>query len=358
MTSYFKRRIMGMLRQKNKSDVKDKEEKMSKKKWSIVVLMFCLCLLAGCAKKQEEDKSTTVTKTKISVAALKGPTAIGMVKLMADAKEGTTTGEYEFQTAGTADELTAGIVKGDISIAAIPCNLASVLYNRSKGGLKVAAVNTLGVLYIVETGNEIQSIVDLKGKTIYSTGKGTTPEFALNYILKENGLDPEKDLTIEYKSEATEIATLLAAGTDAVAMLPQPYVTTVMAQNESVRIALDVTEEWNKVTKDGSSLITGVVVVNKTFLEENPEAVKKFLEEYSASTAYVNENVEDAADLVEQFDIFKAAIAKKAIPYCNIVWIDGEDMKEKVSGYLDVLYKQNPDSVGGSLPEDAFYYLP
>ena len=232
------------------------------------------------------------------------------------------------------------------------------MYNRSKGGLKVAAVNTLGVLYIVETGNEIQSIADLKGKTIYSTGKGTTPEFALNYILKENGLDPEKDLTIEYKSEATEIATLLAAGTDAVAMLPQPYVTTVMAQNESVRIALDVTEEWNKVTKDGSSLITGVVVVNKTFLEENPEAVKKFLEEYSASTAYVNENVEDAADLVEQFDIFKAAIAKKAIPYCNIVWIDGEDMKEKVSGYLDVLYKQNPDSVGGSLPEDAFYYLP
>ncbi len=330
---------------------------MSKKKWSIAVLLFCFCLLAGCAKKQE-DKVATDTKTKISVAALKGPTAIGMVKLMADAKEGTTAGEYEFQTAGTADELTAGIVKGDISIAAIPCNLASVLYNRSKGGLKVAAVNTLGVLYIVETGNEIQSITDLKGKTIYSTGKGTTPEFALNYILKENGLDPEKDLTIEYKSEATEIATLLAAGTDAVAMLPQPYVTTVMTQNESVRIALDVTEEWNKVTKDGSSLITGVVVVNKTFLEENPEAVKKFLEEYSASTAYVNENVEDAADLVEQFDIFKAAIAKKAIPYCNIVWIDGEDMKEKVSGYLDVLYKQNPDSVGGNLPEDAFYYLP
>lgn len=321
--------------------------KKSQKKWCMVLMLVCVCLLAACEKRE----------TKISVAALKGPTAVGMVKLMADAKEGKTAGTYEFQVAGTADELTAGIIKGDISIAAIPCNLASVLYNKSNGGLKVAAINTLGVLYIVETGNEIQSVADLKGKTIYSTGKGTTPEFTLNYILKENGLDPQKDVTIEYKSEATEIATLLAAGTQAIAMLPQPYVTTVMTQNESVRIALDVTEEWNKVTEDKSSLVTGVVVVNTAFLEENPKAVKKFLEEYAASADYVNENIEEAAQLLEQFDIFKAAVAKKAIPYCNIVWIDKEDMKEKVSGYLNVLYEQNSDSVGGELPEDDFYYL-
>lgn len=349
-----------------RSDRNDcKEEIMKKQRKLGIVLLLCLSLLAGCGKggDKEPPEATKgaepeVQKQEITVAALKGPTAIGMVKLMEDSEAGLTAGTYQFQIAGTADELTSGIVKGDIQIAAIPCNLASVLYNRMKGGLMLAGINTLGVLYIVETGDSIHSVADLKGKTIYSTGKGTTPEFTLNYILKKNGLDPEKDVTIEYKSEATEIAALLSKGSDAVAMLPQPYVTTVTAQNEAVRIALDVTEEWDKITEDGSSLVTGVVVVNSSFYAEHPEAVEAFLKEYKESAGYVNEQVENAAELVEKYDIFKAAVAKKAIPYCNIVWIDGTEMKEKVNGYLNVLYEQNPDSVGGSLPGEDFYYIP
>lgn len=327
----------------------------------ILVLVLSLSMMAGCSKKEQnantsETTPATTEKVDINVAALKGPTSMGLVKIMEDSGNGQAANNYKFTIAGTADEISGGIVNGEYDIAAIPCNLASVLYNKSKGGVVVAGINTLGVLYIVETGNEINSIADLKGKTIYSTGKGTTPEYTLNYLLSSNGLDPEKDVTIEYKSEPTEVASILSESSDAVAMLPQPYVTTVMMQNKKVRVALDVAEEWNKLSDNGSTVVTGVVVINKEFLDNNKDAVDAFLSEYEKSAQYVNENAKDAAALIEKFEIFKAAVAEKAIPFCNITFIQGDDMKTKISGYLDVLFKQNPQAVGGSLPDDAFYY--
>lgn len=297
-------------------------------------------------------------KIDIKIAALKGPTAIGMVKVMEDAQALTTANNYAFSIAGTADEISAGLIKGEFDIAAIPCNLASVLYNNTEGQIRLAGINTLGVLYIIETGDTIKTVEDLKGRTIYSTGLGTTPQYTLNYLLNAYGIDPEKDVTIEYKTEPTEVASLLSEATDAVAMLPQPYVTTVMMNNDKVRIALDVAKEWNAVSTDGSSVVTGVVVVRSDFLENNKTAFDAFLEEYSASAAFVNEKIDEAAALVEKFDIFKAAPIKQAIPYCNITLIQGDEMKEKVGGYLTALYNQNPKSVGGKLPEDNFYYIP
>jgi len=305
---------------------------------------------------ETKETAETLEKIDINVAALKGPTSMGMVKIMEDSSNGKAANNYNFTIAGTADEITAGIIKGDYDIAAIPCNLASVLYNKSKGGIVVAGINTLGVLYIVETGTAINSVEDLKGKTIYSTGKGTTPEYTLNNLLSSYGIDPEKDVTIEYKSEPTEVAAALSEATDAIAMLPQPYVTTVMMKNDKVRIALDVAKEWDKVSTNGSTVVTGVVVINKTFLDNNKEAVDAFLAEYEVSAQYVNENVEEAAALIEKFDIFKAVVAQPAIPYCNITFIQGDDMQTKISGYLDVLFAQNPDAVGGTMPDEAFYY--
>lgn len=295
-------------------------------------------------------------KIEVTIASLKGPTSMGLVKVMEDAKEGVAANDYKFTIAGAADEITAGIIKGDYDIAAIPCNLAAVLYNKSKGGLKVAGINTLGVLYILETGDEIKSVEDLKGKTIYSTGKGTTPEYTLNYLLSSYGIDPEKDVTIEYKSEATEVAALFSEEADAIAMLPQPFVTTVMMKNDKLKIALDVAKEWDKVSNNTSSVVTGVVVVNKEFLENNKEAVDAFLSEYEASAKYVNENVDEAASLIEQFDIVAAAVAKQAIPNCNITLIQGDEMQTKVNGYLETLFNQNPETVGGTMPDDMFYY--
>lgn len=329
----------------------------------ILVTVLALSLLSGCNKKEEtieiaqtEEDTTEAEKININIAAMTGPTGMGMAKVMEDSTNGLTTNHYNFTLAGTADEIAGGIVKGDYDIAAVPCNLASVLYNKSEGGIVVAGINTLGVLYIVETGTNINSVEDLKGKTIYSTGKGTTPEYTLNYLLSSHGIDPEKDVKIEYKSEAAEVAALLSESTDAVAMLPQPFVTTVMMNNEKVRIALDVTEEWNKTSENGSSIVTGVVIVNKAFLDGNKEAVDAFLEEYEVSTQYVNEKTEEAAALIEKYNIFKAAVAKKAIPYCNITFIAGDEMQTKIHGYLEVLFEQNPNAVGGTMPEAAFYY--
>ncbi len=309
--------------------------------------------------KEEAAAETTapVEKIDMKIAALKGATAIGMVKMMEDAGLGETANNYQFTVAGTADEITAGLIKGEFDIAAVPCNLASVLYNKTEGKIQLAGINTLGVLYIVETGESIQTVEDLKGKTIYSTGLGTTPQYTLNYLLTSYGIDPEKDLTIEYKAEATEVAAILSEAKDAIAMLPQPYVTTVMMSNDKLRIALDVAKEWDKVSQGVSSVVTGVVVVRKEFAEGNADAFEAFLEDYRASAAYANTNIEEASALLEKHDIFKAAPMKKAIPYCNITLITGEEMKTKAGGYLKTLFDQNPQAVGGKLPDDAFYYL-
>lgn len=324
---------------------------MKKKVALFLVAVLMLGLAVGC--KKEEKKTEETKKVDVKIAAMKGPTALGMLKLMDDAEKGKTANNYNFTIAGAADEITASVIKGDIPIAAVPCNLASVLYNKSQGGITMLGINTLGVLYIVETGDTIKTVEDLVGKTIYSTGKGTTPEYTLNWLLKSAGI--EDTVTVEYKSEATEVAAILSQTPNAVAMLPQPYVTTVLSNNEHARIALDVTKEWEALN-EGSTVVTGVVIANTAFLKENPDVVNAFMEEYAVSAAYTTENVENAAALSEKFDIFKIPVARKAIPYCNIVLIEGEEMKAKATAYLQVLFDQNPASVGGAMPKDDFFY--
>ena len=310
---------------------------------------------AGTASDASTDESASAEKTTIRIGGLKGPTSISMVKLMEDDETNSTANDYDFTVAGSADELTPLLIRGELDMAAIPANLASVLYNRTEGAIQILAVNTLGVLYIVETGNSVQSLADLKGKTIYATGKGSTPEYTLLYLLEKAGLDPEKDVTVEFKSEPTEVVALLKAQPEAVAMLPQPYVTAAQAQVEGLRIAVDLNEAW-EAAETGSKLLTGTIVVRREFAEANPEAIEAFVTEYRASTEFANENVSEAAQLVEKYGIATAAIAEKAIPYCNITCMEGAEMKAAMQVYLGVLYEKNPDSVGGALPDDAFYY--
>ena len=319
---------------------------------AILTLLICALLstlvLSGCAS------NTPDIPAEINIGCMKGPTAIGMIKLLSDSDNGTTQNTYHYTIAGTADELSAALIQGNMDIAAVPCNLASVLYNKTEGEIVTVAINTLGVLYIVEEGETIHSVADLQGKTIYSTGQGTTPEYTLRYLLTANGLDPDADVTIEYKSEAPEVVATLAQNPDAVAMLPQPYVTSAMNSNENLRIALDVTKEWEASSAD-STVVTGVIVARRTFIDENRQAFTEFLNEYRASTSYANESVEETALLLEEFDVFKAAVAKTAIPFCNVTYIDGEEMKTKATAYLQVLYEQNPNAVGGSVQEGMFW---
>lgn len=324
-----------------------------KKKAAAVMMGIALSamMLAGCGGNGSAEPQD------VRIGSLKGPTSMGLVYLMDQAEKNETDNNYDFTMVATADELLPSMISGDLDIVLVPANVASVLYNRTEGGVSVIDINTLGVLYMVSGDDTIQSMEDLKGRTVYLTGKGTTPDFVLQYLLKENGLTA--DVTLEYKSVATEVAAVLTETPEVVGVLPQPYVTAACAQNENLSVVLDLTKEWATVQGEGgSSLVTGVTVVRNAFLEENKAAVDKFLEEHAASTDYANEHVEEAAELVAAAGIIeKAPVAVKAMPKCNITYIDGTDMQTALSGYLEVLFEQDASSVGGSLPNDDFYYI-
>ena len=311
---------------------------------------------SAASSEDAAEENTLSTAGPVRIAGLKGPTTMGLVNLLPMQEDGTANLSYDLQLYGAADEIVPLLTKGELDMAAIPANLAATLYQKTEGAIQVMAVNTLGVLYVVEKGDTVQSVADLKGRTILSTGKGTTPEYVLRYILTQNGIDPDNDVTIEFYSEATEVTAQMAVAGDAIAVLPQPYVTSASMQDDTLRVALDLTAEWEKVCD--TQLITGVTVVRTAYAEEHPDVVAAFLEDYAASVDAANTDLDGTAALCEEQGVVaKAAIAKAALPECNIVCITGEDMKADVAGYAQVLYDADPASVGGAMPDDGFYYL-
>lgn len=325
------------------------------RKVTAVALSFAMlgALLTGCGSGKAEEKVT------VKVGALKGATTLGLLPLEDKAANGEAGENYEFSMMTAADELLPMMIKGELDIALLPSNVASILYQKTNGGVTVIDINTLGVLYMVSGDSSVTGVEDLAGKTIYLTGKGTTPDYVLHYILSGNGMDADSDCTLEYKSEATEVAALLAENPDAIGLLPQPFVTAACAQNDALSVILDMNAEWEKLQgEDGSRLVTGVTVVRNEFLQEHENAVATFMEEHQASAQSMNSDVENGAKLAAASEIIaKEPIALKAIPKCNITYIDGADMKQALSGYLEVLYEQNPESIGGALPGDDFYYI-
>ena len=319
------------------------------------------------AEAPETESETETESTGTSAAAgytlrigsLKGPTSMGLVELMDQAAKGEAKGSYEFTMVTAADELLGKIVSGDLAVALVPSNMASIIFTKTNHGVNVLNINTLGVLYVVSSDDSIKSIEDLKGKTVYLTGKGTTPDYALQYLLKANGMTTD-DVTLEYKSEPTEVAALLKEKPDAIGLLPQPFVTVAMAQNDTLKMVLDLTKEWDAVSgEDGGSLVTGVTICRGELFEEHADAIQTFMEEQKASAAFANENVAETAKLVAAAGIIeKAPVAEKAIPYCSITYIDGTDMKNRLYGYLSALYEMDPATVGGELPTKDFFYIP
>lgn len=318
-------------------------------------LISVLCLLAMLASVF--SAAAAAEDAAVRLGALTGPTAMGMVKLFQDAENGESKNTYARTLAGAADELTPKILQGELDIVSVPANLAATLYNKTEGGIRALAVNVLGVLYVCEYNTEtLQTVADLKGKTLYATGKGSTPEYFLRYVLTQNGLNPDTDVTIEWKSEPSEVVALLNAEQKGFAMLPQPYVTAAGIQlGEGFRAALSLSDAWAALD-NGTLCTTAVVMARAAFVEAHPEAVETFLEEFAASAAWVNENVAEAAALCGNYEIIKAPVAQKAIPNCNIVCITGNEMKEALSGCLGVIFEQNPKAVGGALPLADFYY--
>lgn len=344
----------------------------------------------------------------VRVGALQGPTGLGLVELMEKTEQKQAGNIYEFTLAGAPDEISGKLVSGELDIASVPTNLAATLYAKTEGKVKIIGVNTLGVLYLLhkdpeaetdtettveaeeseeetdsgtesddestaeteaETGEEATAadadeaaaeeeqgltFADLEGETIYSTGQGATQEYVLNYLLQQSGVS---DVEIIYKSEHAELASLVVAGEAEYALLPQPFVTTVTGKDNSVSVAMDITKEWEAAT-DGKQLTMGCVVVRTEFLEKNQDAVDKFLEELAESVDYVNSNVAESAALAGKFEVIAEDVAAKAIPLCNIVCLTGQEMKDSVTPYLEVLAAADPKSVGGALPDEAFYYIP
>jgi len=295
--------------------------------------------------------------SEVRLGVLKGPTGIGASYLLSQNEKGETKNHYSVTVLAEATDMIAQVAAGQIDIAAIPTNAAASLYNKTNGGVRVAALNTAGVLYILENGKTVSTVADLKGKTIYTVGQGSNPEYVLRYILSENGIDPDKDVEIVFMDSA-ELTTRAAAGIIGICMLPVPAVTTVLIKNPDVRIALDMTEEWNNLG-NGSILTMGCVVVRTDYLKEHPAEVRFFLEDYEKSITFVQDNIDEAAQLCAQYEIVpSAAVARKAIPDCNLIFTAGADsIRSALEGYLKVLYDSNPKAVGGKMPGDDFYSI-
>lgn len=322
-----------------------------KKVLCVTAVSMMAFLFAGCAKNEPAAE-----KAVVSVGSLKGPTSMGLVSLMDKNEKGEALNDYNFVMETAADAILTKVAKGELDIALVPANVASILYKKTEGKIAVVDINTLSVVYMVSADDSLTSFADLKGKTIYLTGKGTTPDYALRYLLKQNGLT-EEDVTLEYKSEATEVASFLAQEPEAIGVLPQPFVTAACAQNENLKLIFDFGKEWEKVSEGASSLVTGVTVVRKEFLDNNTDAVMDFMNEHKESAEFANANLDETAAAVVKYGILeKEPLAKKAIPFCNITYAEGAEMKTALSGYLNVLFEMNPEAVGGSLPADDFYF--
>lgn len=327
---------------------------MKKRLFLIVTVIVLALSLVSCAEKAP----ALDTEKEISVMVLNGTTGFGAAKLIDDSKNDKTELNYKFSVESDASVVNAALINGSVDIAALPTNAAAVVYNKSQGKIKVAAVNTLGVLYIVENGSSVKSFADLKGKTLYVPGQGSNPEYITAYLCEKNGLKVGQDITLDFTYNApADLRTAVASGEVELAVLPEPMVTIAKSANAGLNTALDLTAEWNKVSEK-DSLMQGCIVVTKKFAEENPNELKKFLEEYGASVTYVRENPTEASEMIAAQGIFeKAPIAAKAIPNCNLCFISGESMKTSLSAFYKVLFDADAKSVGGSVPSDDIYYI-
>ncbi len=315
-----------------------------KKKLVFALALMMVLALSICAMADE----------KVNVFALKGPTGIGLTGVMEN------TDDYNFTLAGAADEIVAAIASGSADIAACPTNLAATLYKKTNGNVQLMALNTLGVLHVVSNDPSIDSFDDLAGRKLYATGQATVPEYALRYILEQNGLADKVE--VEFVAEHSELATLMAAGKVELGMLPEPHVTSVLMQNKDMQTVIDVTEAFEsaaaKAGNENMVLSMGCVIVRRAFAEQNPEKVSAFLDAYSASVAMVNGDPAAAGELVQKHGVMpKAAVAARAIPNCHIVFVEGEAVRAQVEPLYQVLLAANPASIGGALPGDDFYYV-
>ena len=332
----------------------------------ILTLALIVAPLTSCLNKSDEDPTPAADgdavqepdrDLEINIYLLNGTTALGASKLIADAKAGDVDMNYQIETFASADQITGAIVSGECAIAALPTNAAANLYKKSGGKIQLLAINTLGVLYLLDNGEGVTDFDSLKGKTIYLPGAGSNPEYITAALLEANGLTPD-DVTLDTTTYPSPdaLATAVTAGEAKLAVLPEPKVTVVRSGNADVKVAMDFTAEWEKIYGE-NTLAQGCLVVNTAFAKAHPAELKKFLEDYKASVEYIAEGSDDAINAIVEAGILpKAAIAKKALPNCNICFIDGKDMKDAISVFYEKLYASNNKTIA-AIPDDEFYFV-
>ncbi len=321
------------------------------KKLFIAVLVLAVALLSACAVKESNVQDELQP---VSIMTLKGPAGMGMVKMIDEAAKDTNS-NYSFQIVGSPDVIVAALSNGQADVAALPSNLAAKLYNKTDGEIILLAINNLGSLYILENGNTINSFSDLQGKTIYATGQGANPQYILEFLLAQSGLEIGKDVNVVYKSEHSELAALMASDEVDIAMLPEPFISTVISKNPDIRIALDLNDQWQQYT--GTKLSMSSIVARKSFVKANKQTVTQLLKDLAASSEYAENNVSETAKLCAQYGIIdNAAIAKQSIPNCGLTFISGKQMETALKGYYSMLLSVDQASIGGELPKEDFYY--
>lgn len=328
------------------------------------ILIISVLTAVSFASCGTNNNLPTVSETPISteesfapadfkIGALKGPTGMGISKLMAESENKPYRNNYSVELFSAPTDVTALLLKGELDIAAVPTNLAATLYNKSEGKIQLLALNTLGVLYVLEKGDTVHSVKDLEGKKIYSSGQASTPEYALNYVLKANNVKCE----VEYYATHAELATHALAGDADIILIPEPQVSTILSKNSDFRIAVDFNEAWNEACDNKAIFSMGCLAVRKEFAENNRQALEEFVKDYTESVEFVNNNAKEASEIIAKYEIVaSAAVAEKAIPNCKMVTVTGEEMKTKTATYLQILFDSDPKSIGGALPGEDFYY--
>ena len=339
-----------------------------KKTSFLLVVLFVLIFTAGCNNGPAEtptpdenaeetpmpEEPADVKPVNVTIAGLKGPTSIGMIKMIDEKALKSDKYNVEYIQESAPDSLTGKIINGDIQISSVPINLASVLYNKTQGKVQLLAVNTIGNLYIVGT-EDISSVSQLECKTLGMSAKGSTPDFAMNYILKQTGLEGKTELN--YALDHATLAQSVIAEDTRVALLPQPFVTQTTLKNPNVKMLIDLNEAWNDATGGKSELFTGCIIINKEFAENNPEFVDEFLKQYENSVNWVLENQKEASVLTAKHEIMPdAVLVEKALPYCGITFRKAAEAKDSLNSFYQILFDSNPASVGGSMPDDEFYF--
>ena len=297
----------------------------------------------------------------VRVGLIMGPPSMGLSQFLVAAQQGKTTNDFDFTINGVDYVgLSAAFNQGEYDICTLPSNIGPILFNNHelKNEYKVISVNNLGVLYVITTDETVKTMDDLTGRTVYSYGEGGTPEYTIDALLKKTG---RKDsFNLEFKSSPFEVLNLLQQEKNCVAILPQPFVSLSKIMVDVLYTPIDITDEWNKAFADtGSQAVTTTTIVNKKFLEEHEQAVIEYLERAAMSVEWSLNNMSSAASLQEELGTFmNNAVALDAMPQISMVSLTGTTMRTAMSGFIEELYKANPDSIGGSIPGDDFYYLP